>query len=249
MNGTMTRDGPGTGSTGTATRQDPATLAVGGALLVLGLRRGSVVGTTAALAGGTLLYRGLRGSEPLIQTLGRLAPVNKAQTEAGAPADAPEIERSITVGKPADEIYRFWRHPEQFATIMRHVADISETGEGRSHWVVNNPLGQPLRWDSQIVDERPGEFLKWQSLPGATLPNEGEVRFRPAPGDRGTEVTLRMRFDPPGGAIGETVVTHLGMAPRLAASTALRRLKSLIETGEAPTLERNPSGRGSGDKI
>ena len=37
---------------------------------------------------------------------------------------------------------------------------------------------------------------------GASLPSEGEVQFRPAPGDRGTEVTLRIRFDPPGGALG-----------------------------------------------
>src|SRR4051812_9267682 len=57
--------------------------------------------------------------------------------------------------------------------------------------------------------------------------------IRKAPADRGTEVVL-LREVPSGADKSE-----LGVA----ASRKLRLLKSLIETGEAPTLEHNPTGR------
>ena len=53
--------------------------------------------------------------------------------------------------------------------------------------------------------------------------------------DWGTTTTLVVRFDAP--------------LPRTAAQTlagrAVRRLKAVAETGEAPTTERNPSARAS----
>jgi hypothetical protein len=44
-------------------------------------------------------------------------------------------------------------------------------------------------------------------------------------------------------------MTLLGVVPETLASRALDRLKSLAETGEIPTLDRNPSGRGRGDLV
>lgn len=55
--------------------------------------------------------------------------------------------------------------------------------------------------------------------------------------------TLR-RFDPPGGALGEGLLQLLGTTPlNLVADNALRRFKSLVETGEIPTTERQPAAR------
>jgi hypothetical protein len=42
---------------------------------------------------------------------------------------------------------------------------------------------------------------------------------------------------------------RLDLVPNAAAGKALRRFKSLVETGEMPTLEGNPSARGSGDPL
>ena len=56
--------------------------------------------------------------------------------------------------------------------------------------------------------------------------------------------TLRFRFDPPGGARGTAAVKLLGTTPLdLAADGVLRRFKSLVETGEIPTTERQPAAR------
>jgi hypothetical protein len=42
---------------------------------------------------------------------------------------------------------------------------------------------------------------------------------------------------------------RLGFVPRTITGEALDRFKSLAETGEIPTLERNSSARGSGDRL
>ena len=84
---------------------------------------------------------------------------------------------------------------------------------------------------------------RWQSVEGASLPSEGEVHFRPAPGDRGTEVTLRIRFNPPGGALGLAAAKVLGFVPRLFAERAIHYFRALAETGEIPTTDRQPAAR------
>ena len=218
-----------------------ASTALGGALFIRSLFRNSLTGDAMALA---LLYRGVTGHSYLYQALdlntanGRKLLQGKQSTD-----NTLQVERAITIKKPADEIYSFWRKPQNLARIMNDFAEVTELSEGRSHWVVRGPLDRRMEWDSQIVEERPGELIRWQSVEGAQLPNEGSVRFRSAPKDWGTEVLLTWHFNPQGGVVTNKLIKSLDIVPRLLAEKALRRLKSLIETGEAPTLQRNPSAR------
>lgn len=155
-----------------------------------------------------------------------------------------EVERSITIGKTADELHRRWRDSETLPQIMAGFATVRASGDGRMHWRVEGPLGRTFEWESETVDGPPGGGIGWRSLPGASISNEGSVRFRPAPADRGTIATLLLRFDPPGGALGDAAVELLGTTPLdLAVDGALRRFKSLVETGEIPTTERQPAAR------
>jgi uncharacterized membrane protein len=207
---------------------------LGGVLLLRSLPRRSLGGAALASA---LLYRGISGHSYLYQALGL------STNGTGASAETPEVECSITIGKSANELYRFWREPQNLSQILGEVGQVTQVSGGRQHWVVNGPFNQRLEWDTQIVEDRPGEMVRWKSVDGASLPNEGLVHFRPAPGDRGTEVTLYFRFDPPGGTLGNTLAKRLGIVPRMAAEKVLRRFKSLVETGEIPTLKHNPAAR------
>jgi uncharacterized membrane protein len=167
-----------------------------------------------------------------------------AAMQEGTSAGEPEVERSITIGKTADELYRRWCEPTTLPQIMAGLATVHASGDGRMHWKVEGPLGQTYEWDAETVDDRPGEGIGWRSLAGASIPNEGSVRFRAAPADRGTVATLRFRFDPPGGALGDAAVKVLGTTPvNVAADRTLRRFKNLVETGEIPTTERQPAAR------
>lgn len=169
------------------------------------------------------------------------------ETSPGAKAarpSKPEVERSLTIGRSADELYERWRDPETLTQVMKGFATVQGSGDDRQHWQIDGPLGRSYEWESEAVDDRPGEGIGWRSLPGADLPNQGSVRFSPAPADRGTVVTLHFRFDPPGGALGEALIKLLGHKPLgLAADGVLRRFKSLVETGEIPTTERQPAAR------
>lgn len=213
---------------------------LGGALLLLPCR--SLIGKVLAIV---LLYRAVRGHCYFYQALG-LNTADRGQlpvTEEAA--GAPEIERSITIEKPADELYRLWRDPQTLSQVMGEFVDVREVGKDRLHWLVRAPFVQPLEWDTQVVEDRPGEILRWKSLEGARLSNEGSLRFRPAPRDWGTEATLHLRFDLPGGVISNNIAKSLGFVPRLLAEKALRRFKSLAETGEITSLKHNPSARAS----
>lgn len=226
-----------------------ASAALGGTLLIRGLRRRSLGGAAMAIAGGWLFSRGISGHGRPRRALGGNADGERDRHGPGPPADAPEIERAITVGRPAGELSGFWRDAERLTRIAGEFAEVTGAGEGRLHWTARGPLGRTLSWETRVVEERPGELLRWESIEDASVPNEGEVRFEPAPGDRGTEVTLRVRFDPPGGRLGDAAMRLLGVVPGTLVGTALRRFKSLAETGEVPTLAHNPSARGSGDLL
>jgi uncharacterized membrane protein len=155
--------------------------------VTLGFRQRSLGTAATVLMSGWRFYRAM----------------SRQGGEAGVSADAVEVERSITAGRPANELYEFWREPEQLTQIMGRFADVSAESEERQHWKVGIPNGRSVSWETRIVEDAPGEVLRWESVESAALPNEGTVRFRSAPGDRGTEVTLQYRFDPPGGALGK----------------------------------------------
>lgn len=220
---------------GTLERLSSATV---GALLVLnGLKRRSLGGTALALTGGELLYRGFSGHCHLYGTLGM------STAKDGESTGVLQVQQSITIKKTPDELYRAWRQPENLAAIMEHFAQVTTVSEDRVHWAMKNPLGREIEWDAQIVEDRPGEFLRWQSNIGAKWPNEGSVSFRPGPGEWGTVVTLSFRFDPPGGDLSKAMLQRLDFVPRTLAHKALQRFKSLMETGEIPTLRNNPTAR------
>ncbi len=160
----------------------------------------------------------------------------------GASSSALELTAAITVGKPPQEVYDFWRGLERLPTFMHHLQSVEWTGEGRTRWTANAPVKKQVTWDAELVDDVPGEVIAWRSLPGADIANEGSVRFTPAPGDRGTEVRVRLRYDLPGGRAGALVARVLGEEPHQQVEDDLRRFKQVLETGEVVRSEGTPEG-------
>lgn len=200
-----------------------------------GRKTGAMALALTACAGRAVASTGCGG--PLHRGIG-----NSKRTN-GITGAKPEVERSITIGKTADELRQLWLAPRTLQQVMAGFATLHATGDGRMRWEVRTPLGRAYEWESEIID-RPGSRIGWRSLPDAAIPNEGSVRFDPAPNDRGTVATLHVRFDPPGGTVGGELLDLLGNTPlNLVADRALRRFKSLAETGEIPTTDRQPAAR------
>jgi uncharacterized membrane protein len=143
-----------------------------------------------------------------------------------------DVRKSITVDRPRAEVYAFWRDFENFPRFMRHVESVRVTDDGRSHWKASAPAGMSAEWDAVIVDDQPGERIAWRSVEGSEVSNSGAVTFRDAPGDRGTELLVELRYDPPGGALTNALATLFREAPGQQVQDDLRAFKQMMETGE-----------------
>jgi uncharacterized membrane protein len=207
---------------------------VGGPLLALyGLARGAPAGLALAAAGGMLLYRGWTGHCPIYSTLG----VSTAKQAAGPL----HVEKSITINRPADELYMFWRDFTNLPRFMKHL-DAVTTDDDCSHWVANGPAGTKVEWDAEITTDQPGQMICWRSLPEAQVDSTGCVRVETAPAERGTIVRVVFDYAPPAGAIGAAVAWLFGEEPNQQVAGDLRRFKNIMEAGEVPTTEGQPSG-------
>jgi uncharacterized membrane protein len=143
------------------------------------------------------------------------------------------IEGSITVNRPAEEVYSYWRNLENLPRFMEHLESVRETDKKRSHWVVKTPVGTKLEWDAEITEERPNEFIAWRSLPGAEIENEGRVEFKSASGGNATDVKIFMAYVPPGGMVGETAarLSESYTADKL--KEEMSRFKQIVESRRA----------------
>jgi uncharacterized membrane protein len=153
-----------------------------------------------------------------------------------------KVDRSITVNRPREEVYRFWRQLENLPRFMDHLESVTVLDEDLSHWVAKGPAGTRVEWDASIHNEIENELIAWRSLSGSDIDNAGSVHFIPA-GD-GTEVRVVLRYDPPAGKVGAAVAKLLGEEPELQIEEDLRRFKQVVEAVEAPARSRKPAKRG-----
>ncbi|MFZ5997573.1 MAG: SRPBCC family protein [Nitrospirota bacterium] len=201
---------------------------ISGSLLALyGMTNHSRRGRAMALAGSYLVYRGKTGYCPVYHALGIHA--------AGIGLrERIKIEESITVDRPREEVYRFWRNFENLPLFMEHLAAV-RSSNSRSHWVAKEaPGGLRIEWDTEITEERENEVIKWRTPENADIRHKGSVRFKDAPGNRGTEVTLKMRYYPPAGKAGVAVAKLLKGITGRQVEEELRHFKQIMETDGVP---------------
>ncbi len=209
----------------------------GGALLAYyGFKKGDLLGIAIALTGGSLLFRGVTGYCPVNDAVGR----DTAEKESVSI----EITRSLTIQKPRKELYAYWRRLENLPNFMKHLKEVRKGEEKRSHWEARIPgdIGT-VDWEADVTEEKENEFIAWQSIRGSQIDNAGEVRFKDAPAGRGTVVRATISYRPPAGAIGSGAAKLLNPLFKQMVKEDLRRFKRLMESGEIPTIEGQPSGR------
>jgi uncharacterized membrane protein len=207
----------------------------GGALLLSALRSPTPASAARLAGGAALLHRGVTGHCYLYSALGR--------STADSSDERAAIRRTITIGKSPDELYRSFSDPKQLAAIMSAFVRVEDQSNGRLRWTVALPREHELSWTTLTTDQQPGELIAWRTESGAPFMHEGSVRFRKAPSNLGTEVTLSMSFGAEHGALRTLTSKWLRTIPRTLEESILRRWKSLCEAGEIPTLERNPAAR------
>ncbi|MDH6229196.1 SRPBCC family protein [Streptomyces sp. MJP52] len=154
-----------------------------------------------------------------------------------------ELTAATTVTQPPDEVYALWKDLERLPDFMAHLDEVRVTGPRTSHWRAGAPFGKTVEWDAEATQDVPGRLLAWRSMDGADIDNSGEVRFAPAPGGRGTEIKVTLRYELPGGALGKAAARYFGEEPHQQLDDDLRRFKQIAETGEVVRSEGAPGGK------
>jgi uncharacterized membrane protein len=197
-----------------------------------GPQRRRVATTTAAVAGVTVL--------DVLSSVQHTELVGSGQERTASGAIS--VEKAITVNRPAEEVYRFWRNFENLPRFMEHLESVKIIDDKRSHWKARAPIGTSVEWDAEVTVDQPGQLLAWHSVEGADVDNAGTVHFERAPGGRGTIVRVDLQYSPPGGKAGALIARLLGEEPAQQIDEDLRHFKQLIETGEIPTTVGQSSG-------
>ncbi len=211
-----------------------ASAAAGAAMAVSGLARGKLGGWILAAVGGSLLYRGLSGHCSLYQQLGIDTHRSKPSTVVPAKRGV-KVENSLTVNQPAEMLYAFWRDLSNLPTVMTHLQSVEQIDDKRSRWVAEAPLGQSVHWEAEIINERENEMIAWRSIGDSQVDTAGSVHFKPIGDDRGTAVTVSLKYDPPGGKLGLGLAYLFGDNAEKQIDEDLRRFKQMMEAGELPT--------------
>jgi uncharacterized membrane protein len=183
-------------------------------------------------------------AEPISRTAHDDAPLSAAKSPNVLAVNGQHLEaekgdvlvgRSVTIDRPRQELYAFWRDFTRLPLFMHNIKSVAVIDGVRSHWVVAAAAGKTVEWDSTITADEPGRLIAWRSAEGASVRNSGQVEFRDSPDGRGTVVTVTLTYDPPGGSIGKLIATLFQKEPKVQARQDLRRFKQLMETGEIPT--------------
>jgi uncharacterized membrane protein len=214
--------------------------AAGGALAAWALKRRDTPAGGIALGAAALLYRGATGHCHVYQALGvnhgdsrnvlRIADRNSDTRRQLGGERGIHVDESILVNRPIAEVYRFWRNFENLPRFMEHLDAVAVRDEG-------------VEWDARIINEVENQVIGWQSLAGSRVSTAGSVNFDET--GHGTSVRVHLQYNPPGGRLGAAVAWIFGEEPTQTVREDLRRFKRLLETGEIPTTEGQPSGRTS----
>jgi uncharacterized membrane protein len=173
-------------------------------------------------AGTGLVVRGLVGYCPVNALMGRDTHSRESKIALGGVRGIHVLE-SIVVPVPPAAAYRFWRNLANLPRFMSHLDRVDVIDATHSHWVAAGPAGLQATWDAKIINDIENRLIGWKSLDCADVVSAGSVRFRATAG--GTEITVHLQYEPPGGRLGNWIAEAFGESPARAIRDDLQRLK------------------------
>lgn len=206
-------------------------LAAGAGLALYGASRRGASGWLLAGAGALLLRRGFSGHCETYQAFGINTAGSGSDTrQALSGSRGVIVEESVTINRPAEELYRFWRNLENLPRFMRHLESVERVTETLSRWRAKGPAGADVEWNAEIINEVPNRIIGWRSLEGSDVVSAGSVNFEATGG--GTRVRVRLQYSPPGGKIGAVIAQLMGRDAATEIREDLQQLKQLVESGQ-----------------
>lgn len=205
-------------------------LLAGGALIGAGVAKRGWLGLGLIAGGAGLIWRAATGHCYTYQALG----INTATQQPGVGANhGVRVSKSLHIARSPEQVAEFWGQLTGLPKIMRHLEWVDQLEGNRSHWVAN-VMGITFEWDAETTAFVEGQEIRWRSLPGGDVDNEGAVHFDPVL-TGGTNLRVEMRYDPPAGAIGDKIGRLIGADLESQIDEDLRRFKEAMESAEVPS--------------
>jgi uncharacterized membrane protein len=133
-------------------------------------------------------------------------------------------EASVNVSSDPQTTWAYVSNYQNFDKLMSNVREIKMIDEKTSEWHLSGPLGIPVSWKATTTTFDAPHKLAWQSLEGS-LETNGYIMVEPS--GSGSKVTVNVRYNPPGGAVGEAF-TKIFKDPQKMLEHDLENLGELI---------------------
>jgi len=207
-----------------------ASVSGGVVLLARGLRQGGVAGLFQAVVGGMLLARGVTAKCPVKRALAATAFEKQLAQENGWHS-ATAITTRIIIRRPRNQVYAYWRNFNNLSHFMKHIERIEMLSDNRSRWVVKAPAGQTVEWTAHVMEDVPDRRIAWETEYDADIRSAGWVEFEDTPDGRGTQVSVMIAYEPPGGKLGHLAARIWHEDPATQLCEDLENLKAILEAG------------------
>ncbi|MGD8217270.1 SRPBCC family protein [Pseudomonas thivervalensis] len=223
------------------TPERTVSLLAGTLLIANGLRQGGLRGWPQVLLGACAAWRGYSGTCRIKRALTH-TPFEQAFEQDRDWSGSKIISRSITVGKPREEVFAFCRNPGNLGALVPWIDAIEQTGEHTYRWVAHGPMDKTLHCDIEQNEPKDGRKLHWTAGPGIRFKHDIQMHFNDAPAGRGTQLKVIVACQAPLGAAGYALAAAISKFSDKALLHLLRSIKQQLETGEVSTNRMHASG-------
>ena len=141
----------------------------------------------------------------------------------------PEIHatESIIINRKVSDVYQFWRNLSNLPRFIDHLDTVEDLGNGHNRWSIKSPVGE-VRWESEIVEDKENEVIRWRSVPDERVINSGFLKLKPE-GDA-AEATVEIHYIPPKGHDSFLEDKVLEAIADVQLKDDLRNLKRIMES-------------------
>ena len=162
------------------------------------------------------------------------------QRTSFASQDENNIEASVTIRRPIEEVFAFYRDFKNLPAFLGDVMDVEVAGPATSRWTIHGPLGIQAHWTIRVTEERANELIFYETTSVPSLRTCWEIYFA-TPREGETEVREVMK--PPLGRLGRAALALIGKFPAEEIPANLHRLKQLMETGKVTDASYSVTGK------
>src|SRR4051794_28211251 len=91
------------------------------------------------------------------------------------PSNENSVERSVTIERPVQSVYEFYRDFKNLPRFLGDVMNIEQTGPATSRWTIQGPFRIQAHWTIKVTEERTNESIRYETVSSPTLKTRWEI--------------------------------------------------------------------------